>query len=92
MKDLKLKKEPKNKGFIYKVYENDTLLCQRQSNREYVACYVVYQPIIKDGNTVYEYNAPFFFSRLDLIGKGDSRRFNSPDWKDVADGIALLDY
>lgn len=55
-------KETNNKAarFHYTVTdENGTIICERKSNRVYVACLS---------------NGSMFFGRLDLIGKGDHGR------------------
>lgn len=92
MKKLKLVKEKIRGGYAYKIFEDTLLLCSRKSKNEYVACYVVYQEIRKDSNTTkWEYSAPFFFSRIDLIGKGDSRYFNSDGWASIRYGLAELE-
>jgi hypothetical protein len=97
-KRLELVKKPygKLKGvdrFRYQVYENNVILCQRVSCKNYVACYVTKweyldHPHRKIGDppaTIYE--TPYFFSRVDLMGKGDSRHFlSNPN----AYGIAYL--
>lgn len=73
MRDLTLKKIEtgrKSAKFCYRVFDQDELLCERNSNRDYAACYVT-----KNENS---YDAPYFFGRIDLIGKGDSRHL-SPD-------------
>lgn len=76
-------KSGKRQEYIYEVRdENDTVLCERKSVRNYVACYVTKH------DSVPIYNAPFFFSRLDLMDKGDSKVFRSVHWKKIAYGIA----
>lgn len=50
----------KSAKFHYQVLdENGTLISERKSNREYVACTT---------------NGGYYFGRLDLIGKGDHGR------------------
>ena len=74
MKTLELRKViPSNKqsAFTYQVIEDGNVIATRKSNRDYIACYVC-----KIGNSVF---TPYFFSRLDLIGKGDSRKVTQ--WK-----------
>jgi hypothetical protein len=69
MKNLTLKVTDtgrKNGRFHYQIFEGDTVLCDRHSNKGgYVAALVSGQP----GTC----SAPFFFSRLDLVGKSDSK-------------------
>ena len=51
----------KSAKFHYQVLdENGTLISERKSNREYIACSI---------------NSGFYFGRLDLIGKGDHKKF-----------------
>lgn len=58
----------KNQAFEYSVTdEAGNVLMTRGSNREYIAVMVCQD---KDGKI---YVPNFFFSRLDLVGKGDSR-------------------
>ena len=66
--------------FLYKIYHDENFLCMRSSDRLYVACYV---RLVGD-----KYDAPFFFSRLDLIGKGASTGFGN---KPECYGLALRD-
>lgn len=74
MKNLKLAvTETKNKAgkFTYDVIaENGDVLCTRKSNRIYEACFVTEW---RDEKGVTHYDAPYYFGRLDLVGKGDSR-------------------
>ena len=91
MQNLTLVKEQNKKGFTYKIYEGDKLLCSRKSHREYVACYVVLQDINTGKGITPEFSARLFFSRMDLVGKGDSRRFNSDNWAKIRYGFAVLD-
>jgi hypothetical protein len=82
MKTLILcKKKSKSSVFEYQVLDdNGKVIATRKSRKEYVACYVVK---VNDS----KFAAPYFFSRMDLIGKGDSRYFTtSPN----AYGIAYL--
>lgn len=68
-------KETNNKSgrYLYQVMENDKVLCERRSNRVYVACAVTRYTV--EGETDYRYGSPFYFGRLDLINKGSSKNF-----------------
>lgn len=82
--ELELKKTiTKNKAakYLYEVIVNGKSVAQRRSNKVYVACYVT-----KWKNEDF-YEAPYFFGRIDLIGKGDSRNF---ELVDTAYGIAYV--
>jgi len=58
----------KSGKFLYTVRDEDgTLLATRSSNREYVACYV-------EKGSSGNFSLPYFFGRMDLVGKGDSQR------------------
>lgn len=76
----------KKQEYVYEVLgEDGKVICSRKSTRHYVACAVtMYKP--KDGSA-FHYAAPFFFGRIDLIGKGDSKNFEK--W-DSAYAIAYL--
>jgi hypothetical protein len=51
----------KNGKFLYQIIdENNNIISDRVSNREYVACTI---------------NGEFFFGRTDLVGKGDHGRY-----------------
>ncbi len=82
MKTLILTKvETKNKAakFTYNVIEDGVVLAERKSNREYVACYVSqYAPG--------KFELPYFFGRIDLIGKGDSGKRGTENYY----GLAIL--
>lgn len=71
MKQLILKQHVKAKGsrflYQYQVWEDGRLLCTRQSNREYVACYV--------RKFIHSFDCPHFFGKLSLIGEGGSKNF-----------------
>jgi hypothetical protein len=68
-----IKKETNNKAakYTYQIIRNGEVIAQRKSSREYIACYINMGVSQKNGNT--HYYANYFFSREDLIGKGDSR-------------------
>lgn len=67
MKKLLLVKTTKSGKFLYSVSDEDgTLLATRSSSREYVACYV-------EKSSSGKFSLPFFFGRIDLVGKGDSQ-------------------
>lgn len=82
MRKLTLKRLPGKRGlkFSYQIIQDGHVLCTRNSNREYVACYVR-----KLGPA---YDAPYFFSRMELVGKSGSAGFD----KTVGCyGLAVLD-
>ena len=114
MKQITLKKTEtgrKNGKYNYRVIENGYVLCQRNSNREYVACYVTTRKewipsegyyaanpnLVKNGGTEKSganevwietkpayytdkdiFETPFFFGRMELVGKADSSHL-TPD-------------
>ena len=64
--------ETKNKAgkFHYQVIdENGNIISERKSNREYVACSI---------------NGAYYFGRLDLINKGDHKRYRD-NWKNASE-------
>lgn len=71
MKNLTLEVVESGKShpkYIYNVIEDGEVIAQSTSNRRYVACYV----------TEYDTNAfgiSFFFGRIELIVKGDSKKW-----------------
>lgn len=73
--ELIVKETPNNKNtfYVYQVVEDGKVLCERKSSRKYVACAVTKR--IPEGETEPIYYAPYYFGRLDLIGKGDSKNF-----------------
>lgn len=78
MKQLQLQvTETKNKAgkYKYQVFENGILLAERKSNRVYVACYVTAQQTPGPNGTIMYtgFDLPYFFGRMDLVGKGDSK-------------------
>lgn len=75
----------KKQEYIYEIHEDGKKICERKSARHYVACAIT--KYIPKGETEPHYAAPFFFGRLELIGKGDSKNFNK--W-DSAYAIAYL--
>ena len=54
----------KKNRFLYLVYQNGEVIAQRHSNRDYLACFVTRSDV--------GYDCPYFFSRVDLIGRGGS--------------------
>lgn len=69
--NYKLTKTQKGKKFLYTVTdENGTVISDRLSTRDYVACTA---------------NGAFYFGRLDLIGKGDHGRSIAYETKFCAD-------
>lgn len=86
MNTLKMtRKETANKAtkFIYQIIGQDgTVLCERKTNREYAACLGYTDG--HDGKS----DCPWFFGRMDLVGKGDSKHAyakmlaNDPDVAD----------
>lgn len=73
MKDLELRKlttKRKAATYTYQVIEFDKVIAERKSSREYVACYI-FRHRFEDGSITYY--LPYFFGRLDLIGKGSSQ-------------------
>lgn len=92
---LKSNNGAKSIKYKYQVLNDEgEVLCERQSNRLYVACYVERLEVLdhKDRKigepAIIVYKAPFFFSRKDLIGRGDSRTFTN--WN-TSYGIAYLE-
>ena len=75
--ELIVKKTSNNKNksisYVYQVVEDGKVLCERKTNRVYVACAVT--KYIPQGETEPIYHAPYYFGRLDLVGKGDSKNF-----------------
>ncbi len=84
MKTLELKKIESNRKaskYTYQVIEDGKVLAERKSNREYAACYV---EKYTEGSDYYtkktftpenpHFTTPYFFGRMDLIGKGDSSK------------------
>lgn len=71
--ELVVKETPNNKNtsYIYQVIEDGKILCERKSSRVYVACAVTKNEVAGSVS----FGAPFYFGRLDLIGKGDSKNF-----------------
>lgn len=69
-----VKKETGKKAskFIYQVMVDGNVVAERKSNRDYVACYVLKSV----GKEIPTYGVPFFFGRMDLVGKGDSGRLD----------------
>lgn len=84
MKELELKKTEVNKSngkYLYTVVENEKVLCNRRTDRDYVACYV-----FQRHNGTFE--CPMYFGRMDLVGKGSSSWVaKNPD---RAYGLAIL--
>ena len=66
MKQLELRKTPKGKKILYEVIEDGKVLTSRSSDRVYVAAAVV-----QNGDV---FECPWYFGRMDLVGKGDSKR------------------
>jgi hypothetical protein len=62
----------KRSRYLYEVIENGEVLCKRNSNRLYEACFVIENRNELGASIKYTYDCPYFFGRLDLIGKGDS--------------------
>lgn len=85
IKTLELIKTPwgKKGKFRYQVMENNVILAERISAKDYIACYVYkYEYLDRPGRKIGDppkekFDATYFFSRMDLIGKGDSRHFLS---------------
>lgn len=53
------------RDFRYEILEDGKVIASRRSSREYAAALVG-----RNGDNFY---APYYFGRVDLIGKGDSR-------------------
>lgn len=64
MKTLQLQKtrlSTKGARYLYEIFEDSQLLCQRKSNRNYVACHVY-----SEGNPP-SFICPMFYSSVELI-------------------------
>ncbi len=74
---VELKQGNKNR-YRYEVVENGTVLVTRHSNQEYVACFVEETKNTMGASIKYTYGCPFFFGRLELIGKNASGKLVEP--------------
>lgn len=78
MKNLTLNKVTTgsaNGKYTYQVIEDGKVIATRKSNRNYIACYVT----MFTTNNEIQFATPYFFSRMDLVGKGDSAK-HTPDY------------
>lgn len=66
----------KKTRFLFSVSDGTRIIAQRRTNRNYVACYASKMQD-KDGNDFYKIT--HCFSRVDLIGAGDSKHA-APDY------------
>lgn len=75
MKKIRLERTENKAGkFIYKAFDGDQMIYKSSpSGRIYIAMYI--SKVVLWNNKV-EYHAQYRFGRPDLIGKGDSKRFD----------------
>lgn len=76
-KIIELKKVPGTKGYLhsYHAIENGEVIATRNSNRDYVAAYVMKDWYDHRRRSTAGFALPFCFSRTDLIGKGNSKGY-----------------